>query len=230
MAATRSDKSRDTARILILDSHRSVAEALEARLNAEPDLEIVGVAQTRDRTEEMVRLRRPSLAVVNVHSEPGAGVELVAALRRADRRLPVVVITNQANSESVVRLVRAGAWSVVLAQSTMDEFLSAIRGVARGESHIPNALLTPVLMALRQSTPPPNQARLRLDRLSPREDEILTLMIKGLDRHLIAEQLGLSVNTVRTHVKNILQKLEVHSSLEAVSVALLAGERPDPDS
>ena len=117
-----------------------------------------------------------------------------------------------------------------LAQSTMDGFLSAIRGVARGESHIPNALLTPVLMALRQSTPPPNQARLRLDRLSPREDEILTLMIKGLDRHLIAEQLGLSVNTVRTHVKNILQKLEVHSSLEAVSVALLAGERPDPDS
>jgi DNA-binding NarL/FixJ family response regulator len=212
--------------VLIVDRHQSVGEALEARLSAEPDLEIVGLAQTRDRAEEMTRSRHPTLAVVNTGSDPAWGVELVTTIRRADRRLRVVAITDQTDGEWIVPLVRAGAAGLVLAESTMAEFLSTVRGVARGESHIPPALLTPVLLSLQQSTPAPNDAQRRLSRLSPREEEVLALMVNGLDRHAVADELCLSVNTVRTHVKNILSKLDVHSSLEAVSVALQAGERP----
>lgn len=218
----------DAVRVLIVDEHHSVADAFEARLSAEPDLEVVGLAQTRVRAGEMVKSRRPTLAIVNIHSYTVGGLELVAAIRHTDRRLPVIVIANQADSESMVRLIRAGASSVVLAQSTLSEFLSTVRGVARGESHIPPALLTPVLLALQKSTPPPNDAQRRLSLLSPREEEVLALLVNGYDRHVIAGELRLSVNTVRTHVKNILLKLEAHSSLEAVSVALRAGVRPDP--
>jgi DNA-binding NarL/FixJ family response regulator len=227
-ADDRSEAPIERIRVLVVDRHRAVGDALTARLSAEPDVEVVGITHTVERASESVRSRRPALAIVDADSFPYGGVELISTLRRIDRRLPVVAITSQTDSDSVVRLVRAGVSGVALAWSSLQEFLAIVRGVARRESHIPPVLLTPVLLALQQSTPPLSEAQRRLDPLSPREEEVLALMVDGLDRHAIADQLRVSVNTVRTHVRNILSKLDAHSSLEAVSLALMAGERPRP--
>jgi NarL family two-component system response regulator LiaR len=106
-----------------------------------------------------------------------------------------------------------------------DELIEAFHAVLAGEARLPKRLLAPVLRAL-QEAPRFNEWQERVNVLTPREQEILALLVAGRDRASIAEELVVSINTVRTHTKNILAKLDVHSSIEAVSIALRAGMRP----
>src|SRR5919197_1179839 len=126
---------------------------------------------------------------------------------------------------AVVDAVRAGASAWVIKDASFDELAGAIRGALRGESWIPPRLLTGVLSQMQGTQKEADEFEQRLARLTDREHEVLRCMVAGLGRASIARQLFLSKNTIRTHMQNILAKLEVHSSLEAVALALRAGIR-----
>lgn len=215
-----------TIRVLIVDDHRVFADALQSRLSVEPDLAVVGTAATVESAITAVDLRHPDVTIVDLELGGDDGIGLIERLRARDPGTHVVVVTAQDDWQAAVEAVRAGASAFVAKGAPMEELVEALRGVVVGHSHIPPPLLTVVLQALQETSESRGVWRERLQHLTPRELEVLELMVAGLDRSTIAERLYVSLNTVRTHTKNILAKLGVHSSLEAVSIALRAGMRP----
>ena len=200
------------ARLLLVDDHRVFAGALAHRLGTEPDLEVVAVATTAAEAEALVASLLPDLAVVDGELVGDDGLALAAHLSGLERG-PVVVVTSHPDARTAAAAVRAGATGFVAQDAPVDALLLAIRAALAGD---------------RPSSPPDADP---VARLTVREREVLGLMVAGLDRAAIGARLFLSPNTVRTHVQNVLRKLEVHSSIEAVGLALRLGLRPPgPDA
>jgi DNA-binding NarL/FixJ family response regulator len=212
------------ARLLLVDDHRAFAGALAHRLDAEPDLEVVGVAASVETAEVLAGSLSPDLAVVDVELGPDDGLDLVRRLSRLDAGPAVVVVTCHADAGTATDAVRAGAAAFVPKDAPVDQLLSAIRAALAGERWVPGNLLGGVLRLL-QDGPGARAKENPVARLTPREREVLQLLVAGLDRAAIGDRLFLSPNTVRTHVQNVLRKLEVHSSIEAVGLALRHGVR-----
>lgn len=213
-------------KVLIVDDHLAFAEAVGVRVGAEPDIEVVGCATTGIQAEHVAREQEPDIALVDVGLGVENGLELVARLRSSQPDLRVVVITCHDDAETACAAINSGASGFVTKDAEPAELLEAIRRVHRDESWIPPRLLTGVLRGLKKSSRDLTSDEVLISGLSPREREVLALMVSGLDRAGIARRLFLSTNTVRTHTQNVLAKLGVHSSLEAVSVALRGGLRP----
>ena len=218
----------DKTRVLIVDDHQVFADALSWRLSAEPDLEVVGVATSQEAALRAIDLRRPDVVVLDVElGDHRDGLALLRTMQEDDPGPSVLVVTAHDDAATASRAMSAGARGFVPKDTPAEDIAVVVRGVMAGETRVPPRLLTEVISYLRDTSGARNEWQERIARLTPREREILALMVSGLDRVAIANRLFLSINTVRTHNKNILAKLEVHSSLEAVSVALRAGIRPE---
>jgi len=207
-------------RVLIVDDHRVFADAIATRLAVEPDMMVVGIAGNGREAQMASEELRPDLVLMDVELTGEDGIEVAERLREGRPDLVVVVVTCLSDPARVRDAVRVGAFAWVTKDAPVDELLSAIRGAMRGESWIPPSILTGVLRELLVTQREVGEDEERLSRLTPRERHVLECMADGLDRIAIAERLFLSANTVRTHVQNILAKLQVHSSLEAVALAL----------
>ncbi len=212
--------------LLVVDDHHGIAAALQHLLGAQ-GWGPVHVAHDRAEALERVARHRPEVVSIDLGLGPDRGLDLVADLRAARPRLVLVVFTARGTAEVALSCLRAGADAFVPKSATPGEIQAAFEAAAEGHSWLPLPLLKPVV-ALLLDPPPPTEWEELVGTLSPREHEVLALMVAGRDRRAIAEELVISLNTVRTHVKNILSKLGVHASLEAVSLALRAGMRP-PD-
>ena len=208
------------ARLLLVDDHRAFAGALAHRLGAEPDLEVVGVAATAAEAEVLAGSLAPDLALVDVELGVDDGLALAARLTGLEPGPAVVVVTAHTDEGTATRASEAGATGFVAKDAPVDQLLAAIRGALTGDSR-PSRLTGDS----RPSRPPDFQPD-PLARLTAREREVLGLLVAGLDRSAIGARLFLSPNTVRTHIQNVLRKLDVHSSIEAVGLALRHGLRP----
>jgi DNA-binding NarL/FixJ family response regulator len=207
-------------RVLIVDDHRVFAEAIATRLEVEPDIVVVGTAATGREALAAIEEFRPDLVLMDVELAGEDGIEVAARLRERRPDLVLAVVSCLSDPVRVRDAVGVGAFAWVTKDAPIEELLAAIRGAMRGESWIPPAILTGVLKELLTARRGLDEDEERLARLTPRERHVLECMADGLDRLAIAERLYLSANTVRTHVQNILAKLQVHSSLEAVALAL----------
>ncbi len=167
-------------------------------------------------------LKHPHVALLDV-GLPGQ-LELGIRLRAEAAELRLVVLTDVDDGPLALAAVRAGATAWVQKQAASSELVAALRGVVQGEARIPPRLLGLILLDLvaTGSKAPAGP----LDALSPREREVLQCMVDGLDRRQIADELLLSPNTVRTHMQNLLAKLNAHSGLEAVATGMRDGMRP----
>lgn len=210
--------------LLVVDDHPGIASALGFLLGDDswgPVLVAEGRAEALDIAERV----RPEVVTVDLTLGDDDGVELVRLLRAAHPHIVLVVLTASGTPANAVRCLRAGATAFIPKSCQPDEIVTAVEAAATGATWLPPDLLGPVI-ALLLDPPPPSEWEELVATLSPREHAVLELMVAGLDRRAIADELVISLNTVRTHVKNILAKLGVHASLEAVSVALRAGLRP----
>lgn len=208
----------DILRVLVADDHHSFASAVAALLQAQPDLEVVAAVASSFDAQVAVGLHRPDVAVLDVDLGDGSGIELASTLRESYPSMHVVVVTGHHQVAVAAAAVRAGVAGFVPKDAPVEDLLTAIRGTARGETHIPPRLLTGVLEGL-QSPPAISLEEQLVAQLTDREKEVLDCMMEGLDRAGISERLFRSVNTVRTHTRNLLSKLGVHSSIEAVALA-----------
>jgi two-component system nitrate/nitrite response regulator NarL len=208
-----------TTRVVVLHPHRIVGEALARRLDGEPDLRVVELCATPSAIRSATSALAPDVAVIAVDSDDHTIVELTTWLVERDPPVYVVAVLGTDDPHAAVRVIRAGASGVLTKDSPTSELVEAAVGVVRNRAFVSPALLEDVLRELRSSAPVPNEYDELLSRLTPRELEVLMHLIAGHDRATIAVQLRVSVDTVRTHTRNVLAKLEVHSSLEAVSIA-----------
>jgi DNA-binding NarL/FixJ family response regulator len=208
-----------TARVLVVHRQALVAEALARRIDAESGLRTVEIAATASAARLAANALGPDVAVIETPPDDRTALELAARFVAHAPPIAVVALLEGDDVRAAIRAVRAGASAVVTKRSSAADLVEAVLAVAGEHAWVSRDLLGPMLHELRVSSPAPNEYDLRLARLTPRERDVLDLLVSGRDRSTIARQLGVSIETIRTHTRNILAKLQVHSSLEAVSVA-----------
>jgi DNA-binding NarL/FixJ family response regulator len=214
--------------VVVIDDHRAFAEAVAQRLSMESDISVAGIC-TNDRDALIVcQSRRPTIVTIDVMLGDSDGIVLAAQLRNDYPDLRIVMLTAAQELSQVVRAVRAGANAWVGKDVPSEQLLRVLRGVADGETWVPPHLLTGVVAALLHSSTPQSMPH-PLSLLSQRELQVLRLLADGVTRPEIARQLYLSPNTVRTHIRNALLKLDVHTSLEAAAVYRNVSLVDDPE-
>lgn len=185
-------------RVLIVDDDRVLSEALRHVLSCEPDIEVVGHAVTRSNAADMARALHPDVVLMDHLLPDGEGVDLAASLHRSMPRTRVVMLTGGSkDGRLAARAAAAGCAGFVVKGQHLTEVVAALRRAGSESS--------------------PGRSR---GRLSGREVEVLQHLARGLANKSIAKEMNLSLNTVRNHVQRILGKLDAHSRLEAVSMAV----------
>ena len=223
----RGDRTIDNVRrisVLVVDDHQVFADALQARLSVEETIGPVAVAYSAG--EGLARLLHNAFDVtlLDYGLEDRTGADLATELRKAVPSTRIIMLSGGQPVDAVVDSLLAGVNGWLPKMIEISDLVDAVRGVHAGEMWVDRAILGRAMPALlaRILTPPPDP----LAALTKREREVLDYMIAGLGRADIARRLHLSDNTVRTHSQNLIRKLGVHSSLEAVTMALRGGHRP----
>ncbi|HEY2764376.1 MAG TPA: response regulator transcription factor [Pseudonocardiaceae bacterium] len=214
-------------RVLLIDSHRMLTDALAARLSTVTDMWVVGTCTTDDpQLTGVVRMLRPDVITTEVGRIAVETGRMLRTLGGAEPQAHLVVLTDSKDASHAVAAAREGAAAWVSKDSSVDHLVEVLRAVRQGHACYPPRYLGTVLRELRDDVRHARDRSERLDVLSDREREVLSGMIDGKPVGQIAVESLISPNTVRTHVRSIFTKLGVHSRLEAVRVARGAGLRP----
>ncbi|BCJ38683.1 DNA-binding response regulator [Actinocatenispora thailandica] len=210
-----------TLRILLADDEPLVRAGLAAVLGAESDMTVVGEAADGAEVLPLVRSTRPDVVLMDVRMPDVDGIQATRSLvDRFDDPPRILVVTTFENDDYVYEALRAGAAGFLLKRARPDEIVQAVRTVARGDSLLfPAAIRT----LAGRSAETGGGDRLAAAKLTGREGEVLRLMARGLSNAEIATELYLGVETVKTHVGNILAKLAARDRTQAVILAYESG-------
>jgi NarL family two-component system response regulator LiaR len=204
-------------RVALIDDHRVVQTGLRRYLESFPDIEVTGTAASGEEALSQLEGWLPDVVVMDL-SMPGGmdGIEAARRVRALSPHTQVVVLTAHTDDARVVAALRAGALGYVRKDSDPEVFLSAVRGAARGQSVLDPAVAGAVLLELVRGGP-------LIEALSEREKEVLRQLAHGRTNQEIAQELHVSAETVKTHVGNILSKLQLSHRTQAVIYALKQG-------
>jgi DNA-binding NarL/FixJ family response regulator len=206
-------------RVLVVEDHPMVADGIAALLEDYPDLTVVGIVATVGSVAAAAEEHSVDVAVIDFHLPDGTGVDAAGQIRSASPATGIVFLSGDDSDEILLAAIEVGASSCLLKSASGSEIVDAIRSAARDEITIPAETITSALARERTSARQIAQHAALLSRLTPREREVLGLMIGGADNRTVADRLTISYATVRTHVRSILTKLEARSRLEAVAKA-----------
>jgi DNA-binding NarL/FixJ family response regulator len=206
----------DELEVIVVDDHLAMRRGIELLLR-EAGFRIAGVASTLEEARSILSRRRFDVALLDVQLGPDSSVSLVEDLLREDPTAPIVLYTGYTGSDSMLHeAVRAGARGFVLKTSPAPRLTDALRAVATGGTYVDPELAGQLAE---------DGELQRLSALSARELEVLELLADGLNGQMIAEQLFLSPETVRTHVRNATSKLGARTRVQAVAM-VVRGRRP----
>ncbi|MFV2143970.1 response regulator [Isoptericola sp. G70] len=210
----------EDVRVAIVDDEPLVRAGLRVVLDAEPDIAVVGEAEDGAGVPQLVTDTRPDVVLMDVRMPRVDGIAATrAVVDRAGGPVPrVVVLTTFENDDHVLDALQAGAQGFLLKRARPEEIAQAVRTVAQGDS-----LLFPDAVRRLAAGRPPSGDALVSARLTEREGEVLRLMADGMSNAEIAGELYLGVETVRTHVGNVLGKLGVRDRTQAVVRAYTSG-------
>jgi two-component system NarL family response regulator len=204
--------------VIVADQERTFADALAARLGAEGDMEVVGAVYVRAPGPWLVAGSLAEVIVLDGDLPGEAANRLCEELSGRDEPVGVIMLSSSSEPERIVEAIRAGAGGWVRKDESLEHLLCVIRGVARGETWLPPSETGKVLRLLLRAGARQRESERLLAALTPRERAVLACLAEGAGHREIATQLHLSVNTVRTHLQNLMAKLGVHSALEAVAL------------
>jgi two-component system, NarL family, nitrate/nitrite response regulator NarL len=205
--------------VLIVDDHRLFADAIRSALERS-GAEEVEVAGSRDEAFRLAVRRRPTIALVSLTLSEAEGDDGIQIGERILVEAPATKVLGMANSDEGAEIARAlasGFQDIVMKDDSLGGFLRAVEGVLRGRTRTPSSLR--LARGARGSGPVTAQATLA-GHLTTRELDVLRLLVEGLTSGQIAGRLGISSNTVRSHIQSILNKLHVHSRLAAAAFAV----------
>jgi two-component system NarL family response regulator len=198
-------------RVLIADDHPVVCLGLLGIINGQPDMVVVGQARTGTQAVTMARKHSPDVILMDLRMPEMGGVEAIAAIRAERSDSAVIVLTTYQGDEDIRKAIAAGAQAYLVKGMSHLKLLDAIRSVRAGQQYFPRSI--------RNSVP----GKLNRSALSPRELDILRLIVKGLNNQEIAEALNITRGTVKWHVNIILRRLDVNDRTQAVVVAAQRG-------
>jgi len=203
-------------RILIVDDHAVVRKGLAMVLRLEPDIEVIGEAENGRVGLEAAKSLLPDIVLVDLIMPEMDGQEMALALRKSNPRIKIMMLTGTAVDDRVFDLVAAGIEGYVLKQIEPSELVRAIRAVIHGEAYLHPDVMKKIVGKM-QPQPSTSIA------LTPREVEILEYMATPNTYKQIAGQLNVSEETIRSHAKNILEKMKQPNRAQAVLAAMRIG-------
>jgi DNA-binding NarL/FixJ family response regulator len=206
-------------RVLIVDQHLAFRDALAIRLQAEPDLAVLAKAHSAEFAASVLVGRSADVILLDADLPDQSAIAFCSEMMRRQDPPRIVMLSAASEPERIVAAVRAGAAAWVRKDESIDHLLSVIRGVARGETWLPPGELGLVLRRLIEYQDHRRDSDDLLAALTPRERDVLFLLVEGVGRKEVAKRLQLSANTVRTHLHSLMSKFGVHSTLEVVALA-----------
>jgi DNA-binding NarL/FixJ family response regulator len=207
-------------RLVLIEDHEALREGLELLLGRE-GCEVVGTAGTVSEGIELIERLEPDVALVDIRLGDDSGIDLTRKVLDADPSRRVVLYTGSSDVELLISGLDSGARGYALKEGTPSELTTALETVASGGTYV-DPRLRPALLS--------RQATQRMPSLSKREREIMDLLSQGLTGEDVAERLVLSSETVKTHIRNAMSKLEAHTRVHAVAIALREGYISGPES
>ena len=213
----------DRIRVLLADRHALFREAMRAVLESEAEIHVV--AEARDGLEAVSEAERslPHVAILDVDLPMSDGARTTATIKARVPECQVLVLSAREDYRSLIEVLDAGASGYLTRESPLAELIQATRAVHHGDTLVPPGMLGPLLSDLLRRKRDQDKGFERIARLTTREREVLALLAQGSDNDSIARSLVISPQTARTHIQNILGKLEVHSRLEAAAFVMQSG-------
>jgi DNA-binding NarL/FixJ family response regulator len=219
-----------TIRVLVADDQPLMRAAFHMTLEPEDDIELIGEAANGAEAVEETRRLKPDVALMDIRMPLMDGVEATRVITVEHPATRILILTTFDLDEYIVEALRAGASGFLLKDVDPDELVSAIRLVARGDALLSPSVTRRLLDTFAGNVPASDARRPSgLEPLTDREVEILTLVAKGSTNQEIAGQLFVAETTVRTHIRHILEKLDLRDRVQAVVLAYDSGlVRPTP--
>ena len=211
---------KEPIRIFIADDNRLLREGLVVMLGEQKDIVVIGMAPCGEEAIEQIKSLRPEIALIDIGMPDKDGIEVSQALRKNTPEVKVIILGMLDLTDEIMACIEAGAAGYVLKEASFDYLLDTIHSVHRGESFCPPqmtaSLFTRIAELASEKEPRIPQSPVKL---TGRELEIITLIADGLSNKEIALRLFIETQTVKNHVHNILDKLQLHNRLEAVQYA-----------
>ncbi|GCE02027.1 DNA-binding response regulator [Embleya hyalina] len=208
-------------RVLVVDDHDLFRRGLDIVLAPEPDITVVGEAGDGAEALEAAQDLLPDIVLMDVRMPRRGGIEACTAIKEVAPSTQIIMLTMSEEEADLYDAIKAGATGYLLKEISHGEVASAIRAVADGQSQISPSMAVKLLTEFKSMSRRDDERRLvPAPRLTDREIEVLRLVATGRNNRDIAKQLFISENTVKNHVRNILEKLQLHSRMEAVVYAM----------
>src|SRR3982751_4877343 len=206
-------------RVIIVDDQELFRRGLTMLMDAEPGLDVVGEAGDGQTGIELASRVAPDVGLLDVRMPKISGIEACVAIKEAVPASKILMLTVSDEESDLYEAVKSGANGYLLKDSSIEEVAQAVRVVADGQSLISPSMAVKLIDEFKQMSQPDRSAVPGF-RLTERELEVLRLVAKGMNNREIAKQLFISENTVKNHVRNLLEKLQLHSRMEAVLYAV----------
>jgi DNA-binding NarL/FixJ family response regulator len=206
-------------RILIVDDHPIVRQGMRLMINAEPDLEVCGEAETEAEAREKIRKLSPDAAIVDLSLEVGDGFNVVRDIRAHTPSTRVLVLSMHDESIYAERLISEGAAGYIMKQAATDQLITALRTVLKGENYMSESMRERLSQGGRRP-----QGR---EVLSSRELQVLHLIGQGVGSREMAQNLSVSVKTIESHRAAVKRKLKLATNAQLVQYAIQWHTRPE---
>ncbi|MFE8700264.1 response regulator [Cytobacillus sp. FJAT-54145] len=200
-------------KVAVVDDHEMVRKGIISYLLTEPEIELVGEANSGKNAIDLVLKERPQVVLMDLLMENGTGIDATKGILKDYPECKIIIITSFYDDEQVFPAIEAGAFSYLLKTATAEEVVSAIRKAASGEAVIEPKVANRMMNRLRSQEKKPH------DELTEREIEVLMCIGEGMTNQDISEELFIGIKTVKTHVSNILSKLGVADRTQAAIYA-----------
>ena len=215
------EAGEDKLRVLVADDHALFRRGLQMVLDQEPDLELVGEAADGTEVVERAQELMPDVVLMDVRMPRRSGIEATREIKDLLPHCKILMLTISDDEADLYDAIKAGASGYLLKEIPIEEVADAIRSVWAGQSRISPSMASKLLSEFATMSKKADEPRqVPAPKLTDREMEVLQLVAQGLNNRDIAKQLYISENTVKNHIRNILEKLHLHSRMEAVVYAV----------
>jgi two-component system, NarL family, response regulator LiaR len=214
----------ETIKILIADDHPLIRQGLQVIIEAQPDLELVGEATNGEQAVQRAQVLQPDIVIMDLQMPVKDGLTATREIAQLAPHMQVLILTSFPEDDNVYAAIKAGATGFLLKDASADYLLDAIRTVQRGESVLHPAIARKLMQEIKQ----PSRLPPTTDPLTSREVEVLGCMAQGMSNRQIAQELSVSIRTVSSHVRNILDKLHLANRTQAALYAIEQGITSGP--
>jgi DNA-binding NarL/FixJ family response regulator len=202
-------------KVLIFEDNSSLREVLHQLLSSDKELEVCASLADALKVEEQVKLHRPNVILMDIDMPGVSGIEALKKVKATDALVQVLMLTVFDDDKNIFESIKAGASGYILKKTVPAKIIEAVKDTASGGSVMSPSIAKQVLQMFSKGMP----TGAKFD-LSAREKEVLTQLVNGYSYKMIAAELHISIDTVRSHIKNIYEKLHVNSKSEAVVSAI----------